>query len=147
MRKMSTKGLTRVLQLRTMASLRKRLKSIKLRKTGGLGADNGVGLWYGLNDIPVSSFKGRTEQAHKGAWKRDFYFEGAFVGKSKVKGRQTIFKRSTARTLPIEEQNITIEDEAIVYIEDVIFDQVEGIFWGHFKRDLQSRVKYKIGAY
>lgn len=147
LRRLSTKGLTRVLQLRTMATMRKRLKSIKLRKTGGLGAGNGVGLWYGLNDLPVSSFKGRPKKTQGGAAFRDQQYDGAFVAKSKFKGKQTIFKRDTAKGLPISEQLHEVEDKAIVFIEDEVFEQVETIFWEHFRRDLQSRVKFKIGAY
>jgi hypothetical protein len=146
LRRMSTKGLTQVLQLRTMASMRKRLKSIKLRKTG-LNAGDSVGLWYGLNSLPVSSFKGRPKKTDGGASFRNQQYDGAFVGRSKIKGKQTIFKRDTAKALPISEQLHEIEDKAVVFIEDEVFDQVETIFWGHFRRDLQSRVKFKIGAY
>jgi len=62
-----------------------------------------------------------------------------------VKGKQTIFKRKDKERLPIVEQQLPIEDKAIVYIEDEIFDQVIEIFWGHFQRDLRARVKYQIG--
>lgn len=146
LRRMSAKGLTRVLQLRTMASMRKRLKSVKLRKTGLDGGD-GVGLWYGLNELPVSSFKGRPKKTQGGASFRGQQYDGAFVAKSKIKGKQTIFKRDGAKGLPISEQLHDIEDKAVVFIEDEVFDQVETIFWQHFQRDLQARVKFKIGAY
>lgn len=146
LRRMSAKGLTRVLQLRTMGSMRKRLKSIKLRKTG-LDNGDGVGLWYGLNAIPVSSFKGRPRKTEGGAEFRGQKYDGAFVAKSKIKGKQTIFKRKTDKPLPITEQLHDIEDKAIVFIEDEVFDQIEEIFWQHFKRDLQARVKFKVGAY
>lgn len=146
LRRMSAKGLTRVLQLRTMGSMRKRLKSIKLRKTGLDGGDS-VGLWYGLNSIPVSSFKGRPKKTQGGAEFRGKQYDGDFVAKSKIKGKQTIFKRETAKPLPIAEQLHDIEDKAVVFIEDEVFDQVEEIFWQHFRRDLQARVKFKLGAY
>lgn len=146
LRRMSAKGLTRVLQLRTMGSMRKRLKSIKMRKFG-LNAGDGVGLWYGLNEIPVSSFKGRPRKTEGGAEFRGQNYEGAFVAKSKFKGKQTIFRRATEKPLPITEQLHKIEDKAIVFIEDEVFDQIEKIFWQHFRRDLQARVKFKVGAY
>lgn len=146
LRRMSAKGLTRVLQLRTLGSMRKRLKSIKLRKLG-IDAGDGVALWYGINPLPVSSFKGRPRKTDGGAEFRGQKYDGAFVAKSKIKGKQTIFKRETANPLPISEQLHDIADQAIVFIEDEVFDQIEKIFWQHFRRDLQARVKFKLGAY
>lgn len=142
LRKLSSKGLTRELQLRAASVLRKRLKSIRLRSAG---KDGGVALWYGLNPLPVSSFKGRPKEDPAGAFMGDYFFKGGFVAKSTYKGRNTIFKRQGKQRLPIAEQTITIEDRAIVYIEDEIFVQTEEIFWQHFRRDLQARVRYKLG--
>ncbi|BAO20609.1 putative minor tail protein Z [Pseudomonas phage PPpW-3] len=143
LRRISAKGLVRILQLRTASILRKRLKSIKMRK-GGLDKD-GAGLWYGLNDLPVSSFKGRPSATKDGASFRGTEYDGAFVGRSKVKGKQTIFKRVKEDRLPVAEQLHSVEDKAIVFIEDEVFDQVLDIFWEHFKRDLRARVKFKLG--
>lgn len=142
LRKLSSKGLPPLLGLRTASVLRKRLKSIKMRAGAG---EAGVTLWYGLNPLPVSSFKGRPKQTNDGAEFRGTRFDGAFVAKSKAKGKQTIFKRKDKERLPIIEQTLPIEDKAVVYIEDEIFDQVIDIFWQHFQRDLRARVKYQIG--
>lgn len=139
LRRMSSKGLTKELELRAAGALRKRLKSIKLGTKGGE-----VGLWYGLNDMPVSSFKGRPRKTSSGAEFRGESFDGAFVARSKVKGKQTIFKRVRDAALPIAEQLMPIEDKAIVFIEDQVFDKIDDIFWQHFKRDLAARVKYSI---
>lgn len=141
LRKLSSKGLTQELQLRTATALRKRLKSVRIRQ----GKDGSVGLWYGLNPLPASSFKGRASQEDGGAWYGDYYFKDAFVAKSKYKGRNTIFKREGAKRLPITEQGIKISDRAIVFIEDEVFVQTEEIFWNHFRRDLKARVNYQIG--
>ncbi|MFM5422209.1 hypothetical protein ACET8S_04985 [Aeromonas veronii] len=142
LRKLSSKGLPKVLGLRVATALRKRLRSIKLRATPG---SDGVALWYGLNPLPVSSFKGRVQQDDGGAWKKDYYFDDAFVAKSSKKGQNTIFKRKGKDRLPIVEQSITIEDAAFVYIEDEVFEQTLDIFWRHFQRDLKARVKFQIG--
>lgn len=142
LRKLSSKGLTKELQLRTAQALRKRLKTIKLRTAAG-GSE--LGLWYGLNPLPVSSFKGRPKDDPAGAFMGDYFFEGGFVARSSFKGRNTIFKRQGKKRLPIAEQTIAIQDQAIVYIEDEIFVQTEDIFWQHFRRDLQARVKYQLG--
>lgn len=145
LRRMSSKGLTKVLQLRAASTLRKRLKSIRMRMSSPTARDQGMGLWYGLNDLPVSSFKGRPKETSGGATFQGQEYEGAFVGRSKAKGKQTIFKRVRETRLPVAEQLHPIEDKAIVFIEDQIFDQVLEVFWQHFRRDLRARVKFKLG--
>lgn len=145
LRRMSAKGLAKVLQLRAMATIRKRLKSIRMRMSSPLAREQGMGLWYGLNDLPVSSFKGRPKNTANGATFRGVEHEGAFVARSKVKGKQTIFKRVGEDRLPIAEQLHPIESKAIEYIEDEVFDKVTEIFWQHFRRDLKARVKFKLG--
>lgn len=151
LRRMSSKGLQKELELRAASVLRKRLKSIRLSKTGGLGAGNDVTLWYGLNDLPVSAFKGRPVQDHaRGAsflraGSAKHFGPDSFVAKSSVKGRRSIFKRKGEDRLPIVEQLIPIENQAIVFIEDEIFDKVEVIFWQHFRRDLAARVRFQLG--
>lgn len=142
LRRMSARGLKDELQLRTLAVLRKRLKSIKLKAK----SKTGLVLWYGLNDLPVSSFKGRVRQTKEGADFRGHQFKGAFVAKSGIKGKRTVFKRSGSGRLPIAEQLMPIKDKADVFIEDEIFVQVEEIFWNNFRRDLAARVKYNIGG-
>lgn len=136
LRKMSGRGLRDALQLRTLGVLRKRLKSIRLQKKG-----EGVALWYGLNDLPVSAFKGRPRNTKKGAQKNKKEFEGGFVGKTK-QGKATIFKRAGTARLPIREQLMGIKDQADIFIEDEIFTEVERIFWHHFEQDIRRRVKY-----
>lgn len=139
LRKMSARGLRDELKLRTLGILRRRLKSIRIK-----GKNGGVALWYGLNDIPVSSFKGTVRQDSGGAWAQDFYHEGGFVGRSKFGKKKTIFKRSGRGRLPIREQLQHVKDQADIYVEDEIFVEVERVFWRHFVRDLEARVKYDI---
>lgn len=140
LRRMSSQGLAKELQLRSAKALRNRLKSIRIRMKG-----QELGLWYGLNPLPVSAFKGRPKETAGGASFRGENYQGAFVGRSKVKGKQTIFKRVRESSLPIAEQLHPIEDKAVTYIEDQIFDQVLDIFWKNFTRDLAARVKFKLG--
>jgi hypothetical protein len=145
LRTMSARGLRDELQLRTVSLLRKRLKKIRLRLKSGPD-DVGIQLWYGLNDMPASWFKGRAKKTATGAEKRGQNIEGGFVSKSEFKGRETIFKRRGKRRLPIVEQNLEVQDAGIVFIEDEIFDKTEEVFWKYFERELKARVKYKIGA-
>jgi len=137
LRRMSGRGLKNELQLRTLGVLRKRLKSIRLR-----GNNTGVSLWYGLNDLPVSAFKGRPRNTKDGAKKGNVEIKGGFVGKTK-RGKATIFKRAGEARLPIREQLLEIKDQADIYIEDEIFTEVDRIFWQHFERDLKARDKYQ----
>lgn len=136
LRTMAARGLKDELELRTINLLRKRLKTLKLR----MGKQDGVQLWFGLNDMPASWFKGRPKQTASGATMRGQEIAGGFVAKSKFKGRQTIFKRTGKARLHIQEQNLEVDDKAIVFIEDKIFDQTEEIFWKYFTRDLNARV-------
>lgn len=145
LRRMSSKGLRQVLQLRAASTLRKRLKSVRLRMSKPTDRDQSMGLWYGLNDMPVGVFKGRPKTTDGGASFRDKEFKGGFLGKSKISGRNSIFKRSEKQRLPVEEQLYPVEDKAVTFIEDEVFDQVLDIFWKHFRRDLMARVKFKLG--
>ena len=129
------------LALRVINLLRKRMKSLKLRVSSG----DGFTLWFGLNDMPASWFKGTPKQSATGASMRGQDFPGAFVAKSKFNGRKTVFKRNGPGRLHITEQLLLIGDKAQIIIEDEIFVQTEDIFWKHFERDLRARVKYKLG--
>jgi hypothetical protein len=141
LRVLSSKGLKSELDLRRLNMLRKRLKSIKLRK----GILEGVQLWYGLNDMPVSWIKGRPTQTATGAEFRGVQYPGAFVGSSQYTHSKTIFKRVGKKRLHIEEQLFPIQDKADVFVEDKIFVQLEAIFWPLFRRELAARVKFNIG--
>lgn len=141
LRTLSARGLRDELELKRLNALRKRLKSVKLR-----GGVEGVKLWYGLNDMPVSWFKGKPVQEKGGATFRNMSFPGAFVASSRYTKGKTIFKRAGKARLHIEEQLMPVKDKADVFVEDRIFVQVEAIFWPLFQREIEARVKYKIGA-
>jgi hypothetical protein len=141
LRTLSARGLRDELELKRLNALRKRLKSIKLRGD----KLEGVRLWYGLNDMPVSWFKGTPVQTQSGAKFRGKEFPGAFVARSNYTRGKTIFKRTGKSRLHIEEQLMPVQDQADVFIEDKIFVLVEAIFWPLFRRELAARVKYHIG--
>lgn len=141
LRTMAARKLKDELALRTISLLRKRLKSLRLRVSGG----NGMTLWFGLNDMPASWFKGTPKKTADGASMRGHDIKGGFVAKSEYKKRRTVFKRIGKGRLPIAEQLLPITDKAQVIVEDEIFVQVETIFWKNFERELRARVKYHIG--
>ena len=142
LRRLSASGLKAELDLRAVGLLKKRLKSLKL-KSGGIDT---VRLWYGINGMPVSWFKGTASQTATGAKYKDQEFEGGFVAKSAVKGRKTVFKRKANGRLPLVEQLMPVRDKAEVFVEDEIFVKLEDIFWPIFVRDLKARVRFKIGG-
>lgn len=143
LRTMAARGLKSELELRTIGLLRKRMKTLRLR-VSGTGQD-GAQLWFGLNSMPVSWFTGRPTKTANGAAFRGVNFPGAFIAKSKIKGRVTILKRAGKDRLPIVEQEIPISDKAQIFIEDEIFVKTEEIFWKHFTQDLRARVRYNLG--
>ena len=141
LRTLAARQLASDLELRTIYLMRKRLNSLRMRVSGG----DGFKLWFGLNAMPVSWFKGTPKSGAGGASFRGQEYTGAFVAKSAFKKRKTIFRRSGSGRLPIEEQLMSIGDRAHVSIEDNIFDKTEAIFWNHFERDLRARVTYGVG--
>jgi hypothetical protein len=149
LRTLSARKLKDELQLRTINMLRKRLKQLRLRVSGG----DGVTLWFGINDLPVSWFKGTPKQSTEGASFRGQNYKGAFVarftskskGGSAPPGRKTIFRREGKGRLHIIEQGLPISDRAQVIIEDDIFVRTEALIWKNFERELTARVKFNIG--
>jgi len=141
LRTLSTRGLKSELDLRRVSALRNRLKSLRLRK----GSVEGVQLWYGLNDMPASWFRGTPKQTADGATFRGKDFQGGFVGRSQYAKGKTVFRRKGKARLSIEEQMMPVQDKAETYIEDDVFVQLEDIFWPLFRRELEARVKFKIG--
>ena len=135
LRKKSSKGLQSELDLRSTKALRKRIKElhIKADREGYAG-----GLWYGLNDLPVSAFKGRPKRVLGGAEFRGVKFPGGFIRKNSA-GKLTIFKRKDSGRLPIIEQTMPVKDQMEIYVEDQVFEDIEAIFYHHLIPDLKYR--------
>lgn len=129
------------LGLRTAAAIRRRLQGFSFKKDGALGS---VRMWFGMNDIPVSGFKGRAVQTADGAALGDRQFTGAFVGKNN-KGVRTIMRRVGPKRFPIVEQQVVIDDEVRVFVEDEVFDGLDEIFFRHFRAEIRARTIYGVG--
>lgn len=138
----SSKILKDKLELRRVSALRKRLKTLKLRM-GKSKRD--VRIWFGLNDMPISWFKGTPKQTASGAVFRGRNYPNAFVARSSYAKQKTIMKRVGRERLSIEEQLFPVEDRAQNLIEDHVLDGWEEFFWKEFRRDLAARVRYNIG--
>lgn len=137
LRRMSERGLKSELDIRKMAYLRRRLKSLRFSRS----SFEGMRLWYGLNDMPVSALRGSVKEGGDGAafsGKAGRHnVPGGFVAKGKW-GR-TIMRRKGAARLPITEARVPVKDRMDVFVEDEIFTEVEAIFWKHFERDMVAR--------
>ncbi|QTP60924.1 phage tail protein [Billgrantia antri] len=143
LRKLSSKGLQSHLGLARAAAVRRRLKSLRIRGQGGMGS---VRLWYGLNDLPVSEFRGRTTPRSGGAAYSgpagSHRFDRAWIGASRYARKRTILQRVRESRYPIREAQLPIKDKADVFVEDEVFVKLNDIFWQHFSRDLERRVDY-----
>lgn len=145
LRKLSSKGLQSELNLRRAAAIRRRLKSIRVK--GNSNRMGEVKLWFGLNDLPVSEFKGRVAQdgergaAHLGDLGKHDFPQG-FVAKSRYSKRRMILQRTRASRLPVREAQLPVQERAQVFVEDEVFYKLEEIFWRHFRDDLERRVAY-----
>lgn len=145
LRTMSLRGFKRELDLKRMEFVRRRLKSIRLRQTA-----DGIALWYGLNDLPVSALKGRLARTPTGASYRGkvgtFEFADGFIMKGKLNNKlRSIFYRQGDARFPLAEATVPIKDRMDVFIEDQIFVNVEDIFWRNFERDLRARIEFGVG--
>ena len=145
LRRQSERGLKSELDIKRTAYLRRRLKSLQFRSS----SLSGTKLWYGLDDMPVSALRGRIK-AGKGGTGASFAgkagsetFDGAFIVKGK-RGR-TIMRRKGKSRLPIVEARLPVQDDMNIYVEDVIFPQVNDIFWSHFERDMRARAAHGVG--
>lgn len=140
LRKLSSQGLKTELELRNAKLLRRRLKTMKIKSA----AKSGVRLFYGLNDMPISAFKGSSRKTSSGVKFRNQIIQDAFIGKNNH-GKRTVFKRKSSARYPIDEYKIDIKERADDFLQNKIFVQVEAIFINNFKSDLRARTIYGVG--
>ncbi|UXU73703.1 MULTISPECIES: hypothetical protein [unclassified Paracoccus (in: a-proteobacteria)] len=136
LRVMSSKRLVPELQLRKAMHLRRRMKEMRarLKRTD---SHQVIGLWYGLNDLPVSFFKGTPRQMAKGAKLGGHEFPGAFVAKVGKKKPRSIYRRSGRGRFPLIEQTIPIKDRVDPILEDEIFPEATRIFLKNMMHELK----------
>ncbi|NSY36870.1 phage tail protein [Leisingera sp. ANG59] len=141
MKTRARKGLRTELELRTAAELRKRLQGFRFKRGKELGE---VRMWFGLNDMRVSKFKGRPARTGSGARYGQQDFSGGFIGRNRA-GKRTVFKRETADRVSAREVKMPIEDKAQIYIEDEVFDEIEEVFFKNFRAEVRARTIYGVG--
>lgn len=142
----SSKRIVPELELRRAGDFRNRIRNMRTR----LNANGGVlGVWYGLNDFPVSWFKGRPRRVRrreKGPSFRGSTFDGAFVARRRGSKGTTIYRREGKSRFPIREEGMPIKDRVDVILEDEILPDAADLFLDLFVRDLRARMKFKVGA-
>ncbi len=141
MKTRARKGLRTKLHLRTAAELRRRLQGFRFKRTADMGT---VRMWFGLNDMRVSAFKGRAVKTATGASFAGQAFEGGFIGRN-AKGRPTVKHRAGSRAYPVKEARMPIDDVAETYIEDEVFDGIEEVFFHYFRAEVRARTIYGVG--
>ncbi|WP_314188530.1 hypothetical protein [Paracoccus yeei] len=138
LRVMASKRLTSELQIRKAMELRKRMKDMKLRvKSDGSAV---MGMWFGLNDMGVSKFKGRIRKTPAGASFRGVEYPGTFVAKMAEDRPLSIYKRRGRDRFPVVEQTLPIKD---VIIEDEIFPEATRIFMKNLLHELRYRARLR----
>lgn len=138
------KELTKTLGLRRAKEIRNRLKRTRV---SGSRSKQQCGVWVGLNDMPSYWFKGKPKQTAKGVSFHGMHFPGAFVSPSrKTPGKYRIRKRKGKDRFPTEEVLMPVSGKMLDYLDILVDQDGEKLFWDNFKRDLKARVKYNIGA-
>jgi hypothetical protein len=135
------KELRTELELRTAAEIRKRLYGFRFKRGAyDLGE---VRMWFGLNDMRVSAFKGRASRTATGANYAGQDFPGAFVGRNR-KGKQTIMRRAGRRAWPIKEEVMPIQARAESKIVEITEDFNE-MLMRNFLSEVRARTIYGVG--
>lgn len=141
MKARARKELRTELQMRSAAEIRKRLFGFKFKR--GKYDWGEFRMWFGLNDMRVSAFKGRAKSTSTGATFAGQEFERAFVGRNR-KGKQTIMQRASRKRWPIKEARMPIESKARYRIQDLL-DDFEEVFFKNFYSEVRSRTLYQVG--
>lgn len=144
MKTQARKGLRVRLGLRSAAELRKRLAGFRFK--GGSGSNmGGVRMWFGFNDMRAGAFKGRARATGSGAEIAGRQVPGGFLARNS-KGQRTVMRRTGPGRYPIAEARIDIGDEASVFVEDEVFDEIEEVFFRNFRAEIRARTIYDVGG-
>lgn len=141
LRKLSSKGLQSELGLRNAKALRRRLKEYRVGKGG-----SGLKLWYGANDLPISSFKGRPRAVSGGVQVGDTTIHGGFF--SKMQGKRRVMVRTDPKgRWSITEATLPVADRMMTFLEENVFVDIDAIFFRHFNHEIRAATVLKIGEH
>lgn len=131
-RKLSSVGLQRELDLRAAKHIRRRVREYRV---GGSG--DGLKVWFGASDLPVSAFKGRPKAIPGGIQIGRHKILGAF--RARYRGKPGIYERTGDGRYPIREARLPVADRMMVFLEDEVFIDVDSIWFKHFAQELRAR--------
>jgi hypothetical protein len=140
-RKLSSKGLQSELGLRNATALRRRIKEFRFK---GRSRSESIVLWYGVNDLPLSAFKGRPVAVPGGIEFNGTKIVGAFFARPGGKKRG-IYQRAGAARYPLIEATMPVADRMMIYLEDEVFVDIEGLFFRNFASEIKARTIYGVG--
>lgn len=138
-RRIASKGLKTELGLRNATALRRRIKEYRVDSRW-----TGYKVFIGLNDLPVSAFKGRAKKVAGGVMYGEVMLHGAFF--VKLNGGTKIMVRHGKKRWSIGQATIPVGQRAMTFLEDNVYADVNSIFMKHFLDDLRARTILKIGA-
>lgn len=139
LRRMASTGLKTELGLRNTTALRRRIKEYRIRGRRG----RGVRLWFGVNNLPISAFKGRPRATPTGVKFGDITIHGAFLATRG--GKLGVYERIGKAAFPIAPVKIPVADRIMVYLEDRVFVDLDAIFFKHFAAEIRARTIYGVG--
>ena len=117
--------------LRRTTAIRRRVKNLfRVR-------EDSDGVWIGLNSLWASEFTGRPRQDASGVAFRGHHFKGAFLRRLKGSRKNRIFLK---REEGLEEQTISIEAEALEFLNSIVPDLDDRVY-DHFLKDVRYRQK------
>ncbi|MBJ7550745.1 hypothetical protein [Marinomonas ostreistagni] len=104
--------------------------------------DGKFSLFVGLNDLPVSSLKGRMKQVSNGVVFRSQRFEKAFIAKM-PSGKKSAWRRRNKNRNSLVEVKMPIQRDADAAIRRQIYDDIVELFRHHFETDIKGRMAKK----
>lgn len=134
----SVRGLSQALQIQQKV-IRRRLRSIKARKTADGGAE--VKVWYGLD--PIALIHLGAKQNRKGVRAAGGRFvKSAFLARTKS-GKQQVFKRAGKARLPLVKQSADIQRQAERFLDDGLLNSAafEQQFFKTFGHELKWQTR------
>ena len=125
-----------------------RRKKVPRARVKPLNRGDKIGIWFGLNDVRASEFKGTPKKVEGGVTFRGKFYQGYFLARLKHDPNPTSVRRILI--LPPgqtswEEVMIPIENLARDFIDREIQPKIEGLFNKNFEQsvDGQAALKWK----
>ena len=125
-----------------------RRKKVPRARVKPLNRGDKIGIWFGLNDVRLSEFKGKPKKVEGGVVFRGKFYDGYFLARFKHDPNPKSIKR--VLILPPggkswEEAVVPIEKEALRFIETRIQPQVGKLFNKNFEQTVDAHAHIKWG--